>query len=62
MLIIKHQNQLVKWTEVHFPYNLRLLVTDDNTTKQANKTNILMKICNLLARMHEGPHNVRLWT
>jgi hypothetical protein len=22
MLIIKHQNQLVKWVEVHFPYNL----------------------------------------
>jgi hypothetical protein len=21
MLIIKHQNQLVKWVEVHFPYN-----------------------------------------
>jgi hypothetical protein len=25
-------------------------------------TNGLMKICNLHARMHECPHNVRLWT
>jgi hypothetical protein len=28
MLIIKHQNQLVKWTEVHFPYNLYALNKD----------------------------------
>jgi hypothetical protein len=30
--------------------------------KQANIKNILMKKCNLLARIHECPHNVRLWT
>jgi hypothetical protein len=33
MLITKHQNHLVKWAEVHFPYNISLLVIDDNTTK-----------------------------
>jgi hypothetical protein len=22
MLLIKHQNQSIKWVEVHFPYNL----------------------------------------
>jgi uncharacterized protein involved in tolerance to divalent cations len=35
MLIIKHHNHLVKWVEVHFPYNLPLLVIDDNTTKES---------------------------
>jgi hypothetical protein len=38
MLIIKHQNHLVKWARAHFPYNLPLLVIDDNTTK-ASKYN-----------------------
>jgi hypothetical protein len=38
MLIIKHQNHLVKLSEVHFPYNLPFLVIDDNTTK-ASKYN-----------------------
>jgi hypothetical protein len=38
MLIIKHQNQLVKWAKVHFPYDLPLLVIDDNTNK-ASKYN-----------------------
>jgi hypothetical protein len=38
MLIIKRQNHLAKWPGVHFPYNLPLLVIDDNTTK-ASKSN-----------------------
>jgi hypothetical protein len=38
MLIIKHQNHLDKWVEVHFPNNLPLLVIVDNTTK-ASKYN-----------------------
>jgi hypothetical protein len=33
LLIIKHQNHIVKWVEVHFHYNLPLLVIGDNTTK-----------------------------
>jgi hypothetical protein len=28
MLIIKHKNQLVTWTEVHFPYNVYALNKD----------------------------------
>jgi hypothetical protein len=35
MLIIKHQNHLAKWVGVHFPYNLPLLLIDDNTTKSS---------------------------
>jgi hypothetical protein len=38
MLIIKHQNHLAKWPGVHFPYNIPILVIDDNTTK-ASKYN-----------------------
>jgi hypothetical protein len=38
MLIIKHQNHLDKWSRVHFPYILPLLVIDDNTNK-ASKYN-----------------------
>jgi hypothetical protein len=38
MLIIKHQNRLAKWFGVLFPYNLPLLLIDDNTTK-ASKYN-----------------------
>jgi hypothetical protein len=38
MLIIKHQNHLAKWHRIHFPYNLPLLVIDNNTTK-ASKYN-----------------------
>jgi hypothetical protein len=53
---------LAKWFGVHFPYNLPLLVIDDTQPKQANITNIWLKICNLLARMHVCPHNVILWT
>jgi hypothetical protein len=30
--------------------------------KQANITNIKSKKCNLLARMHDCPRNVELWT
>jgi hypothetical protein len=62
MLIIKHQNPLDKWDGVLFHYNLpfwRLMTTQP---KQANITNTLIKICNLIAKMHECPHNVRLWT
>jgi hypothetical protein len=39
MLIIKHQNHLAKWSEVHFPYNLPLLVIDDNITKASKYNN-----------------------
>jgi hypothetical protein len=35
MLLIKHQNQLVKWVEAHFPYNLPFLVIGYNTTKSS---------------------------
>jgi hypothetical protein len=38
MLIIKQQNLLSQMARVHFPYNLPLLVIDDNTTK-ASKYN-----------------------
>jgi hypothetical protein len=38
MLTIKHQNHLDKWAEVHFSYNIPILVIDDNTTK-ASKYN-----------------------
>jgi hypothetical protein len=38
MLIIKHQNHLDKWTEVHFLTISPFLVIDDNTTK-ASKYN-----------------------
>jgi hypothetical protein len=38
------------------------LVIDDNTTKASKYNNISMKICNLLARMHESLHKVRLWS
>jgi hypothetical protein len=33
VLIIKHHNSIIKWTSIHFPYNLPLLLIDDNTTK-----------------------------
>jgi hypothetical protein len=37
-------------------------VIDDNTTKASKYNKHLSKKYNLLARMHECPHNVRLWT
>jgi hypothetical protein len=55
MLIIKHQNHLAKWHEVHFPYNIPFLVVDDNTTKESKYNKSLSEKCNLLARMHECP-------
>jgi hypothetical protein len=35
MLIIKHQNLLIQMARGPFPYNLPLLVIDDNTTKES---------------------------
>jgi hypothetical protein len=60
MLIIKHQNHLVKWVEVNFPHNLPILVIDDNTTKASKYFKYSSQICNLLARMHANPNNKRL--
>jgi hypothetical protein len=49
MLIMKQQNHLAKWIEVHFPYNLLLLVIDDNTTKASKymkyKNEIMQSTC-----------------
>jgi hypothetical protein len=39
MLNIKHQNLLSKMAWVHFPYNLPLLVIDDNITKASKYNN-----------------------
>ena len=63
VLIIKHQNLLSQMAQG--PFSLQslpfwwLMTTQP---KQANITNIWMKICNLLARMHDCPHKVILWT
>jgi hypothetical protein len=38
------------------------LVIDDNTTKASKYYKNLIEKCNLLARMHDCPHNVVLWT
>ena len=63
VLFIKHQNSISQMARG--PFSLQsppfwwLMTTQP---KQANITNIWMKICNLLARMHDCPLNVILWT
>jgi hypothetical protein len=62
VLIIKHQNSISQ--KAWGPFSLQspsfwwLMTTQP---KQANNTSIWIKICNLLAKMHDCPHNVILW-
>jgi hypothetical protein len=62
-LIIKYQNSLsqMDWGSfsLQSPPFWWLMTTQP---KQANITNIWMRICNLLARIHVCPYNVTLWT
>ena len=63
VLFIKHQNSISQMARG--PFSLQsppfwwLMTTQP---KQANNTSIWMKICNLLAKMHDCPHIVILWT
>jgi hypothetical protein len=63
VLIIKHQNSFSQVAQGLFSLQTLpfwwLMTTQP---KQANNTNIWMKISNLLARMHVCPQNVILWT
>jgi hypothetical protein len=62
MLIIKHQNPFSQMAGGPFSlHSLPFWWLMTTQTKQANITNISMKMCNLLARMHECPLKVRLW-
>jgi hypothetical protein len=63
VLFIKHQNSISQMARG--PFSLQsppfwwLMTTQP---KQANNTSIWIKICILLAKMHDCPHNVILWT
>jgi hypothetical protein len=63
VLFIKHQNSISQ--KARGPFSLQsppfwwLMTTQP---KQANNTSNWVKICNLLAKMHDCPHNVILWT
>ena len=63
VLFIKHQNSISQ--KARGPFSLQsppfwwLMTTQP---KQANNTSIWIKMCNLLAKMHDCPHNVILWT
>jgi hypothetical protein len=63
VLFIKHQNSISQIARG--PFSLQsppfwwLMTTQP---KQANNTSFCMKMCILLAKMHDCPHNVILWT